>query len=391
VVGSYALHVGIIVLALLIAAGALYRISCAFACALLSYYFFIEKTMYINHTYLYCLLCGMMAFIPAHNMLSVDAKYNWFGLKPRYDNATPRWSLWLLRFQMGVVYTYAGIAKLHADWLQGIPMSIWLPHRIQQNLIDYETLARFMSWGGVAFDLTVVPLLLWKRTRDVAFYWAFAFHVTNANVFGIASFPWMSLALTLLFFEPGWPRKQFEAIAKRPRRKRQRLRRITGPGLALLGTYVVVQLLLPIRPALYPGNSKWTEEGHQFSWHMMLRTKSGHATFVAEFPDGTRETVASRRWLTDRQADRMVTKPDLLHQFALFVADEYERQGRGRPKVFVDAQVSLNNRQHQPIVEAGVDLASQPRNLSKADWIVPLRENAARERGASAADGAGDE
>ena len=373
-VGAYALHIAIMLLALSIAAGFMYRVCCALACVLLSYYFFIEKTLYINHTYLYCLLCGIMAFVPAHNMASVDAKYGFFGTKPDWDNRAPRWSLWLLRFQMGVVYAYAGIAKLHDDWLSGHAMAIWLPHRIQQDIVSYETLGKLMSWGGAAFDLGIVPLLLWKRTRIIGFYSALAFHFTNANVFGIASFPWMSLALTLLFFDPDWPREQFKSMATRPAKKRRKLRRMTAPGVALLTSYVVVQLLLPVRPALYPGDSNWTEEGHQFSWHMMLRTKEGSATFLAHLPDGSRETVDSRRWLTERQADRMATKPDLLHQFARFIADEYERQGKGRPKVFVDARVSLNGRPPQPIIHRAVDLAAQPRSLARASWIVPLAD-----------------
>jgi hypothetical protein len=294
------------------------------------------------------------------------------GSKPRYDNATPRWSIWLLRFQMAVVYEYAGIAKLHDDWLRGVPMNIWLHRRIEQDFVSYETLGQVMAWGGAAFDLFVVPLLLLKKTRYVGFYWALAFHFTNSSVFGIASFPWMSLALTLLFFEPDWPRTQFRSIAKRPQRKRRRLRRMTTPGVALLSSYVLVQLVLPIRPALYPGDSRWTEEGHQFSWHMMLRAKDGSANFVTELPDGTRETVDPARWLSARQLEQMPTKPDLVHQLARFIADEYEREGKPRPKVFVDARAALNGREPQPLVDPTVDLAARPRNLAKADWIVPL-------------------
>jgi hypothetical protein len=123
---------------------------------------------------------------------------------------------------------------------------------------------------------------------------------------------------------------------------------------------------------LYPGNSKWTEEGHQFSWHMMLRTKDGQAKLVLHWPDGSQEEVDPRRWLTERQVQRMQTKADLIHQFARFVADEYERQGKPRPAVHVVNQISLNGRPPQALVDPDVDLAAQPRNLRSASFIVPL-------------------
>ena len=64
------------------------------------------------------------------------------------------------------------------------------------------------SYGGLLFDLAVVPLLLWKRTRLQAFLAAVVFHLCNALLFefSIGVFPWMMIAATLMFFDPSWPR-----------------------------------------------------------------------------------------------------------------------------------------------------------------------------------------
>ena len=121
---AYGIHFALIGLALAIALGAFYRLASAATFVLLSYYFLAERTLYINHTYLYCLLAGIMALVPGHNMLSVDQRYGWLGTKPRAQGRAPAWSLWLLRFQMGVVYSYAGLAKLNPDWLQGCPLNL---------------------------------------------------------------------------------------------------------------------------------------------------------------------------------------------------------------------------------------------------------------------------
>src|SRR5690606_12912505 len=129
-----------------------------------------------------------------------------------------------------------------------------------------------------------------KRTRPLGFAWAVAFHLTNAAIFGIASFPWMSLALTLLFFDPDWPRKQWPSLRRKPK-KRRSPKPLSRFGFATLLTYAAVQVAIPMRPWFYPGDPSWTEEGHQFSWHMMLRSKDGKPTFYAEVSGGHRTTI----------------------------------------------------------------------------------------------------
>jgi len=369
---AYALHYAMIVLALLVAAGLFYRASCLLLCALLSYYFLAERTLYINHTYLYCLLAGIMAAVPGHNMLSLDARYGWLGASPTARGRAPTWALWLLRFQMGVVYSFAGLAKLNPDWLSGSPLNMWLPAQLgHDHWLLFDELPLLMSWGGAAFDLSVTPLLSWKKTRPIGFAWAAAFHVTNASIFGIASFPWMSLALTTLFFEPDWPREQWPSLRKKPKEPRDPPA-IGRLGLAALGGYAIVQLALPMRPWFYPDNSSWTEEGHEFSWHMMLRAKEGPISFVAVFPDGWRVNVNPLNYLTKRQLSRLRGRPDLIHQFCLFVADEYERLGRQRPRIYVNASMSFNGRPPAPLVDPTVDLAAEPRlSIRPARWILP--------------------
>jgi uncharacterized membrane protein YphA (DoxX/SURF4 family) len=368
---AYAIHFGLIALALAIALGVFYRLASAATFVLFSYYFLIERTLYINHIYLYCLLAGIMAIVPAHNMLSLDQRYGWLGTKPRAQGRTPTWSIWLLRFQMGVVYTYAGLAKLNPDWLQGCPLSLWLPSRLgADHPLWFDGLPLVMSWGGAAFDLSMTPLLLWKRTRLFAFGWAAAFHVTNAAIFGIASFPWMSLALTLLFFEPDWPRRQWPSLRSTPKKPRN-----PGPlpklGFAALVAYVLTQVALPMRPWFYPGNASWTEEGHEFSWHMMLRSKHGELALYAVFSDGRRVQIDPLKYITKRQLSRIEGRPDLIHQLVLFIADEYERLGPERPKVFVDAKVAWNGRPLEPLIDPSVDLARVPRSLAPASWLMP--------------------
>ena len=40
-----------------------------------------------------------------------------------------------------------------------------------------------------------------------------------------------------------------------------------------------MQILIPFRSLIYPGELFWTEEGYRFSWRVMLMEKAGYASF----------------------------------------------------------------------------------------------------------------
>src|SRR5207342_1729744 len=87
--------------------------------------FLLEEARYLNHFYLLCLISFLLVFLPAHRAFSVDAQ-----LKPKLrSRVAPAWTLWLMRFQVGVVYFFGGIAKLNGDWLRGVPLDAWLAKR----------------------------------------------------------------------------------------------------------------------------------------------------------------------------------------------------------------------------------------------------------------------
>jgi hypothetical protein len=143
----------------------------------------------------------------------------------------------------------------------------------------------------------------------------------------------------------------------------------------LVLAYALVQVLMPLRHWLYPGTVHWTEQGHRFAWHMMLRTKRGSARFFVHHPALPEPVeVDPRSRLSPRQRRKMPTHPDMVLQFAHFLAKEYEREGYDGAQVRADVQVSLNGRPRQPLIDPAVDLAAVRRSLLPADWITPLYE-----------------
>jgi vitamin K-dependent gamma-carboxylase len=372
------------VAAVLVLTGFLYRLGALLLCVGFTYVFLLEKAVFLNHYYLMCLFCFLLIFLPAHRAWSVDAL-----LRPRLRSAVvPTWTLWLLRFQVGLPYVYGGIAKLEADWLQGQPMQMWLsisPWHIVLGPVAEETwLALVFSWGGLVFDLAIVPLLLWRRTRAGALAVAVAFHLVNAFTFNIDVFPWLMIGATTVFLPPDWPRRLItEPPGKTPvggpshvpvQPPHQPSPRARKASAALLLVYVAVHLVIPLRHWLYPSSVLWTEQGYLFSWHMMMRAKINALRFqVTDRATGLALPTDITRWLTRQQVESMGHDPDMLREFAHFLRGKHEEQGRD-VEVRVLALCSLNGRKPQALVDPRVDLSRQPRTVLHQPYIVPLVE-----------------
>ena len=368
-------------LALFIILGLWYRFSITLFFLIFTYAYLLEQARYLNHFYLIILISFIMIFLPLNRTFALDA---WRNPALAADSA-PIWTLWLLQFQIGVVYFFGGIAKLNADWLQGQPMTMWLARRTDFPVIgSYFTepwAGYFFSYGGLLLDLLVVPLLLWRRTRLFAFAAVIFFHLTNVRLFSIGIFPWFMLLATAVFFPPDWPRRWLE----KARLLTPRVRAVTpSPRQLSLGQqitvillllYVAAQCLVPLRHWVYDNNVAWTEEGHRYSWRMKLRTKSGSGTFLIRDPvSGTTWPIDSAAYLTRWQNSKMLTEPHMIWQFANFLQDELVGVGYESVEVYADIRVSLNGRSRQPFTDPTVDLTEERFSLRRSSWIVPLTE-----------------
>jgi len=147
--------------------------------------------------------------------------------------------------------------KINHDWIRGEPMRSWLLERAGNPLVALVVRSRLellvFSYGGLLFDLLVVPALLWRRTRPFAFAAAVIFHTLNSQLFQIGIFPWMMLAATTLFFDPRWPRT-VERLngATVERRFVPPLARSTVLALSL---YVLLQVAIPSGTSPTPATS----------------------------------------------------------------------------------------------------------------------------------------
>jgi vitamin K-dependent gamma-carboxylase len=148
---------------------------------------------------------------------------------------------------------------------------------------------------------------------------------------------------------------------------------IGGIGATLAALYLGLQVLVPLRFVLYPGNVNWTEEGFRFAWRVMLIEKSGQVEFeVVNHNPPRRWVVYPRSELTPLQYKMMSTQPDMIHEYALHLAERYRRQGYPDVEVRAQAWAALNGRPSQRLIDPAVDLAREPRSLLPKSWIVPL-------------------
>ena len=361
--------------ALGVALGFHYRASIVAFGLLFSYAHLCDKTNYLNHYYLVMCLCFVMALLPLDRALSVDA---WRGRVPRAENV-PAWVLYALRAQIGLVYVFGGIAKLSSDWLlHAQPLTIWLAANgdfpVLGALFAHKWMAYAMSWGGAAFDLSIVPLLCWRRSRPLGYVAVVAFHLITARLFHLGMFPWIMMAGSLIFLPPDWPTRVLARIGRPGARGPERATsvfRTSAVVPALLAVYFAFSVAFPLRHFLYPGDTSWTEQGFRFSWNVMLMEKDGTVDYrVVEPSTGRRSIVPPSRYLTRYQARMMATQPDMVLELAHVIRDDFEARGVRNPEVHADAFASLNGRPVARLVDPTVDLASERDGFAPKPWIL---------------------
>lgn len=383
---TYALFVVCALSALLVALGYKYRLASIVFFLSFTYIELMDKTTYLNHYYFISVLSFVMIFLPAHRYFSIDAHQN----KSLASAQIPRWTIDVVKLLLGVVYFYAGIAKLNTDWLvNAMPLSIWLPTKFDTPLLGSLMHQRWMhyafSWSGALYDLFIPFLLLWQRTRIWAFAAVVFFHVITRILFPIGMFPYIMIASTLIFFHPSFHNKvlgllaQLLGINKTQFDQAPALQQNSMPWasfrLGLITVVVGIQLLFPWRFLLYPGNLFWTEQGFRFSWRVMLIEKTGYAQFkIVNGQTGKRFYVQNEDFLTAFQQKQMATQPDFIIEYAHYLGQHFASQGHENVEVYVESYVALNGRKHQQFIDPDVNLMTIENNLQHRSYVLPLRD-----------------
>lgn len=364
--------------------GAFYRFSAILFFVAFTYIELLDKSYYLNHYYFVSLVAFLMIFLPANRLLSVDA-YR----KPEIvSKKTENWTIWILRFQLGIVYFFAGIAKLNSDWLfEAQPLKIWLQAYRDLPLVGAlftsSALAFAFSWFGCIYDLTIPFFLSSKKTRNIAYLFVIVFHLVTWILFPIGVFPWVMIFSTLIFFPAEFHQKMINFFQSKLNLQKQFATVVQKSNkkiiLSFLSIYIVFQVLIPFRYLLYSGNLPWSEEGMRFSWRVMLMHKEGLATFyVKDRKTGGEIEIDNTKYLTNTQIDQMSTQPDFILQYANYLHEQFKdtllvygdkKVHLKNPSIHAESFVSLNGRQSKKFVDKKYDLTQIENNLGERTWL----------------------
>lgn len=379
--GMYLVFVVLIICAIGITIGLLYRFSSFVFFVLFTYVELIDKTYYLNHYYLVSILCFWLIVVPANRGYSLDAL-----IFPKIRSAyCASWHILIFKAQLSIVYFFAGLAKVNPDWLwRAQPMATWLPGRYDLPLLGrwlhLKEIAFLFSWAGCVYDLSIWFFLWLKRTRGLAYLFVLIFHVLTAVLFPrIGMFPFIMITSTIIFFSPEWHQKvlsylpQFSKTKDKVIPKWNELQK--GLLASALALYLIIQLYLPFRHLGYSGNLFWHEQGYRFSWRVMLMEKNGVTSIIVKDPlNEVQREVKQDEFLTPFQQQQMRSQPDMILQFATFVGDMFYEENQVKPEVYVKSRLSLNGRRSQPFTNEKIDVYNHSDPM-KGGWVLPFKEN----------------
>ena len=241
------------------------------------------------------------------------------------------------------------------------------------------------------YDVCIPFLLLYSRTKYIAFVFVIIFHVLTKVFFpAIGMFPYIMIFGTVIFFDSKihitilnsierivkklsvfLNIKSFELVKKNNSNSIHYLR--FAP--LFLSIFLVIQLIIPFRYALYPGELFWNEQGYRFSWRVMLIEKRGDTRFkVKDSISGKFFYVRNENFLTPFQIKQMSFQPDFILEYAHYLGEHFKEKGMKNIQVFTDSFVALNGRSSQRFINPNVDLLTKKESFLNKDWVLPLND-----------------
>ena len=412
---TYQIHfVLTIIVSLCFATGRHHRFVGTLLFGLYGWCFSWDKSYYNNHYYL------ILLFIFELTAVGTNTKRRFI----------PQWHLLLLRYQLSIVYIYGGIAKLNDDWMNGWPVRKWMTTAFNDAMNDVfselnvdarstlnqewglqlqlipEGCTWFLVYGGLFFDLLIVPMMVWsKRSRRVGVVLIFAFHSINACLFSIGIFPVIGICSTVLFYDdaeelPLWmvslvKEKEDEENEEDSSEQRHGQSIIERRTLCCLILFAVVQLGLPLRHFIYHMGTDgqvvgWTGNGELFAWRMMLTSKECTGYFVVQYrnrqgEEEKEEVYVETLGLSQKQEWRAFQHSDYTVQLARYVASTFQMQEEGGEKetstrltvvhsVYVFAECELNgNHMKQKCMNSSINLLDGNISSMKRKLWLPMR------------------
>ncbi|XP_067612623.1 vitamin K-dependent gamma-carboxylase [Eurosta solidaginis] len=394
-----------------------YRLSCLAYIIPYWYIFLLDKPAWNNHSYLFGLVGAILLFTDANRYCALD-KY----FQPSMPETVPYWNYFLIKFQFFILYMYAGLKKLTAEWLSGYAMSSLSQHWIFtpfRSLLSTDlTDLLIVHWFTAIFDFSIAFFMTWEATRLLVTPFMLSFHLINSRLFVIGMFPWVCLAEVPLFFGFSWPRRlslkrvlkscssanktaEHTRIASLNKASSQVCRKVdpclvnrdTNCGnfktylgsklqTALILLYCALQLFLPYSHFITQGYNNWTEGLYGYSWNMMVHTYDTVLTSIKLVDNGNGKIHYLNPYAFT-EYDRWTKHADMAYQYAKCIEKnvraDYARNTKTSPlsstniSLYFDIWCSMNGRFQQRVFDPRVDLLRANWSpFTRTAWSLPL-------------------
>lgn len=342
-----------------------------------SYFFLLDKAFYGNLNYL--LVCLLWTLVLTRAWRAVDRSTS-SQMRPI--------DLGAVQMLIALMYFYAGVVKLSADWLSGDVLAEFLtispaPGPLAAILANRPTLVA-LAFGGALFDLSIGPLLCWKRTRRKALWLVAGFHITNFIVLDVPEVALAMLALTGAAFAPsGFAKKllKYDKMEPIPATTSSQIMRREHVADALLLSWLALHILLPLRPYLPDGEDhRWTHTSQDFSWWLRSTHMSSTIRFDVRIDDAPAYKVDVSQYVDVVEQRAFALDPYLITQF---VHHLHARLRATHPqaraiRIEVTSTARLNRCEEQAFVRSEVDLIQEPLRYDMHHVLHPLDHTTCR-------------
>ena len=186
-----------------------YRLNALFTFIGFTYIFLIDHGHYNNHFYLYCMLHFFFLITDANRWGALDKQTT--SSIPYWQLFLFKFQIFVVYFYGSIAKMesdwFQGFPLRY--WLHMVSEKFGPPI---SSFLQTENAAYFLSYGGFLFDLVIGFMLFSPRLRRIALLPVFIFHTSNHFLWDIGTFPPMMLAICVIFFLPDWPDRAFNYL-----------------------------------------------------------------------------------------------------------------------------------------------------------------------------------
>lgn len=360
--------------AILITLGLFTRVAAVFYFITHTYLLFIDAFIFNNHIYLFSLLGFWLIFVDSDKVLSLRRL---IFKTDKADIFIPTWHVAILAAHFFIAYFYGGLTKFNSEWLlRQEPMrSALLAKAHMWPILKNEAVVYFFTYGGLIVDLALGFLLIFKRTRWIGVTIVLLFNLTNAIIFrDIDIFPFVMITSLVLFFNQWTVAKWFKITP--PAEVISNVHFDLKPAMKIfIYSYLVFQLLFPLRFIVLPNPVDWSGIANKFSWRMKVQARNLEECYfvVEDAKSDIKYNVNPGQFLHTEQVGMLGKDARLPVKVARYLAKESKKFNVKEPIVRAFIKLSYNGHPSQYYLNTDYDLTKvQYSAFKKLEYLMPL-------------------